>query len=54
MADSSYSIPNDSQSTALYRNSKGTEVTHGSYSARQTFKKCPREFEAVTCSGLVG
>ena len=37
--------------TMLYRNSSGKEVTHGSYSSRQTFKKCPREFYLTRVQG---
>jgi hypothetical protein len=36
---------------ALYTNHKGQPVTHSSYSARQTFKKCPREFELTRIQG---
>jgi hypothetical protein len=35
----------------LYINSKGQPVTHSSYSARQTFKKCPRQFELERVQG---
>lgn len=41
----------NSESKALYLNSKGAEVTHGSYSARQTFKHCPRAFELQRVQG---
>lgn len=30
--------------TALYQNAKGKLVTHGSYSARESFRYCPRKF----------
>lgn len=40
-----------SQTLALYTNHKGTEVTHASYSARQTFKNCPRQFELSRVHG---
>lgn len=36
---------------ALYTNPKGQPVTHSSYSARQTFKHCPREFELTRIQG---
>lgn len=41
-------------STVLYRNSSGKEVTHASYSSRQTFKKCPREFQLTRVMGWWG
>jgi hypothetical protein len=37
--------------TVLYRNNAGKEITHGSYSSRQTFKKCPREFQLTRVHG---
>lgn len=36
---------------ALYTNWRGQPVTHSSYSSRQTFKKCPREFELTRVQG---
>lgn len=36
---------------ALYVNHKGQPVTHSSYSARQTFKKCPRQFQLERVEG---
>lgn len=44
-------ITSNSESKALYTNIKGAEVTHGSYSSRQTFKKCPREFQLERIEG---
>ena len=38
-------------SAVLYRNSSGKDVTHSSYSSRQTFKKCPREFQLTRVQG---
>jgi hypothetical protein len=38
-------------STVLYTNADGKEVTHSSYSSRQTFKKCPREFQLERVNG---
>lgn len=35
----------------LYRNSDGKDVTHSSYSSRQTFKHCPREFQLTRIEG---
>jgi hypothetical protein len=35
----------------LYINIKGQPVTHASYSARQTFRHCPREFELTRIQG---
>lgn len=35
----------------LYTNVKGQPVTHASYSARQTFRHCPREFELTRIQG---
>jgi hypothetical protein len=35
----------------LYRNSSGKDVTHSSYSSRQTFKHCPREFQLTRVHG---
>lgn len=35
----------------LYTNIKGQPVTHSSYSSRQTFKKCPREFQLTRIQG---
>jgi hypothetical protein len=35
----------------LYINLKGQPVTHASYSARQTFRHCPREFELTRIQG---
>ena len=37
--------------TILYRNSSGKEVTHSSYSSRQTFSKCPRQFQLERVQG---
>jgi hypothetical protein len=39
------------ETTALYINSNGKPVTHASYSARQTFKHCPREFKLSRVDG---
>lgn len=36
---------------ALYKNSKGANVTHSSYSSRQTFKHCPRQFQLERIDG---
>lgn len=38
-------------SAILYRNFEGREVTHGSYSARETFHFCPRKFELSRIAG---
>lgn len=38
----------------LYRNSNGKDVTHASYSSRQTFRHCPREFELTRVEGWWG
>lgn len=35
----------------LYRNSAGKDVTHSSYSSRQTFKHCPRDFQLTRVQG---
>jgi hypothetical protein len=35
----------------LYRNYDGKSVTHTSYSSRQTFRKCPREFQLSRVQG---
>lgn len=35
----------------LYRNSSGKDVTHASYSSRQTFRHCPREFQLTRIEG---
>lgn len=37
--------------SVLYKNSSGKDVTHSSYSSRQTFKKCPREFQLTRVDG---
>jgi PD-(D/E)XK nuclease superfamily protein len=36
---------------ALYRNAKGNLVTHGSYSARETYRYCPRKFKLSRVDG---
>lgn len=38
----------------LYKNSSGKDVTHSSYSSRQTFKHCPREFQLTRVQGWWG
>src|SRR5258708_25417571 len=38
----------------LYTNAKGTLVTHGSYSARETFRFCPRKFKLGRIDGYKG
>lgn len=35
----------------LYTNVKGQPVTHASYSSRQTFRSCPRQFELTRIEG---
>jgi len=35
----------------IYRNYEGHEVTHGSYSQRETFNYCPRKFELGRVQG---
>ena len=40
--------------SVLYRNSNGKDVTHASYSSRQTFRHCPREFELTRVEGWWG
>ena len=37
--------------SCLYVNVKGQPVTHGSYSARSTFNKCPRQFQLERLDG---
>jgi hypothetical protein len=37
--------------SVLYRNSQGKDVTHSSYSSRQTFKHCAREFKLTRIDG---
>lgn len=43
-----------SEMSILYRNSSGKDVTHSSYSSRQTFKHCPREFQLTRVQGWWG
>jgi hypothetical protein len=38
-------------SVALYKNPKGALVTHGSYSARELFRYCPRKFQLQRVQG---
>ena len=40
-----------SEEKFLYRNSSGKGVTHSSYSSRQTFRHCPREFWLTRTEG---
>ena len=40
-----------SEEKVLYRNSSGKGVTHSSYSSRQTFRHCPREFYLTRTEG---
>ena len=37
--------------TVLYINSSGKDVTHSSYSSRQTYRHCPREFQHTRIEG---
>lgn len=39
------------EQAALYINQKGMPVTHSSYSSRQTFKHCPRQFQLERIEG---
>lgn len=39
------------EAAALYTNTKGQPVTHTSYSSRQTFKHCPRQFQLERIEG---
>lgn len=39
------------ETAALYTNQKGQPVTHTSYSSRQTYKHCPRQFQLERVEG---
>lgn len=42
---------NAQQAVRLYTNALGQDVTHGSYSARESFRYCPRQFELTRVQG---